>query len=741
MPQNQDSLELLLSRVAITTIGDKDPRLMESYVGTDIIEKNDTQSKVFAVSIFRIGPYRIYIPVFFINSKVEPVESMFIENVKRFVPLTSDWVSYILNGANQTARLGSTVDQSDVIDRYDTSSGSNFSRFEVLPFLSKDSMNIKTLPETAVTDILKEACPEQLGALLRMLEDEGFSKTAQQYWDIDKVKNTLKEGFEKASKKLEEKVTKKPKADKPSKVLESPVELLPESDDTKSNFYADGFAVVDTNKNPSLVLKQDEIVQNPISDGYYTCIMASGDLVECVVMECPGVLQSNDRNSVELYVAKDELSNKYLVIDPKSKQWCITAPSNIFIYGESDDDEFVKKVSKISKSIKITNFKVEPEYVQNKPEPKEKKRYVILDKDDNDNVKAKLIFDVKNKKTNPKKDQVIVGNLVTGSEWFSRSKKIRIYLSSKANELVVNEDNKNQHGGYSYDESASVIVNENYPCIELTVKMNGGSELDLGNSATFFDKLYREGGFEKIMVSGDGISYKINEKSKEMYLDKKAALRYLIDEKGMTSEDSYSTLICADYKPESELIIKTSGSFPTSARIPERRFTNNSSVLGMNMPSVSSEPENDALPMTYADYRFTPDKNSLPQNEENYRATPERKQELARLTRTDIDDAMRASELGNKNIFDYSVIGSLAKYTNVNEKISEYIKTFEVALNDLGEILFMFQWKGGDLVDSFGTFELKDMEDLLKTVFRNFGDLLLKLKNKQRILEKTQDIA
>jgi len=79
-----------------------------------------------------------------------------------------------------------------------------------------------------------------------------------------------------------------------------------------------------------------------------------------------------------------------------------------------------------------------------------------------------------------------VGNLVTGSEWFSRSKKIRIYLSSKANELVVNEDNKNQHGGYSYDESASVIVNENYPCIELTVKMNGGSELDLGNSATFF---------------------------------------------------------------------------------------------------------------------------------------------------------------------------------------------------------------------------------------------------------------
>ena len=53
-----------------------------------------------------------------------------------------------------------------------------------------------------------------------------------------------------------------------------------------------------------------------------------------------------------------------------------------------------------------------------------------------------------------------------------------------------------------------------------------------------------------------------------------------------------------------------------------------------------------------------------------------------------------------------------------------------VALDRLGRILFIFYWKNEDFAERYGEEDLAEMEDMLRGVFKSYGDLVLKLKEK-----------
>ena len=92
--------------------------------------------------------------------------------------------------------------------------------------------------------------------------------------------------------------------------------------------------------------------------------------------------------------------------------------------------------------------------------------------------------------------------------------------------------------------------------------------------------------------------------------------------------------------------------------------------------------------------------------------------------------AQQAAEAGQKKVFDHSAIGGLSKVYDSSAVIDTYLPDLMKALDRLGRIVFLFYWKNDEFVTRYGQQDVAEMEDTIRGVFKNFGDLILKLKQK-----------
>lgn len=95
-----------------------------------------------------------------------------------------------------------------------------------------------------------------------------------------------------------------------------------------------------------------------------------------------------------------------------------------------------------------------------------------------------------------------------------------------------------------------------------------------------------------------------------------------------------------------------------------------------------------------------------------------------------MDLASQAGQLGQRHVFDYSSIGGLAKVFDAGALIDSYIPQFMQAVDRLGRVLFLYYWKNEDFGERYGTSETVELEDTLRSVFKQFGNLALTLRQK-----------
>lgn len=95
-----------------------------------------------------------------------------------------------------------------------------------------------------------------------------------------------------------------------------------------------------------------------------------------------------------------------------------------------------------------------------------------------------------------------------------------------------------------------------------------------------------------------------------------------------------------------------------------------------------------------------------------------------------MDLAAQAGQLGQRHVFDYSSIGGLAKVYDTGSLIDSYIPSFMQAVDRLGRVLFLYYWKNEDFGERYGTSETTELEDTLRSVFKQFGNLALTLRRK-----------
>ena len=89
-----------------------------------------------------------------------------------------------------------------------------------------------------------------------------------------------------------------------------------------------------------------------------------------------------------------------------------------------------------------------------------------------------------------------------------------------------------------------------------------------------------------------------------------------------------------------------------------------------------------------------------------------------------------AAKAGQRHVFDQAAIGGLVKVFDTANVVDSYIPDFMDTIDRLGRILFLFYWKHEDFNQRYGSDDVVQMEDRLRNVFKQLGELTLSLKEK-----------
>jgi len=92
--------------------------------------------------------------------------------------------------------------------------------------------------------------------------------------------------------------------------------------------------------------------------------------------------------------------------------------------------------------------------------------------------------------------------------------------------------------------------------------------------------------------------------------------------------------------------------------------------------------------------------------------------------------AARASQSGQREVFDTAMISQMLKAVRDDTMIDRYLGDLTKGLDRLGRILFTFYWHGDDLAERYGKEDLPELEDSLRNAFEQVGDVLLFLRQK-----------
>jgi hypothetical protein len=95
-----------------------------------------------------------------------------------------------------------------------------------------------------------------------------------------------------------------------------------------------------------------------------------------------------------------------------------------------------------------------------------------------------------------------------------------------------------------------------------------------------------------------------------------------------------------------------------------------------------------------------------------------------------MQQAQQAGQSGQKELFDTSMLSSLAKGMRPQSRVQEWSKDLIQAMDRLGRILLLFYWHNDEFADRYGKNDLPDLEDAIRNAFDALGEVALFLKEK-----------
>ena len=721
-----DQIEGAFFQLAYQRLQDTLKNLIPYLVGFEIVKKNEDNTKALGVFGFRSQSGQIlFVPAFFINGKVKNLDLLYSKNNEQFYPLNEDFAEMFIKDELLGLGENSKQQRSDIMR--DATQG-DYRQMSVPPRTGRYAI-------ASVIDYVKDSDNTTKQAFTSLLEkDADFCESVLRFYPLEKVAEaiTMEDGDR---YRKSDKATKKLKLVMPSDKVQ--VKKLTQSD--KETLLSQGYVIVDdrTAAEKSSFGAEEYLKKftNPTDSGFYSYVTKLGGLRYGLLLVRPKQLQ------------QDFATDDTLVVDLDSKDGTT--------YIKDHKGIFVKD------QIRVQDYSMVHKMMVDAAEgrPGYSNVYVLI----NENLKATQPFRINaNFKDHSGIRRISVEPYSevnwhdrddTGGKWdrpgsvhdlprgnyFSHPKKMRevmlvmtkkqgdrleykdktIYVPAGFKLLKINPADHNRVAMPMYPENSPMLSKKDKE--EADKKKRDAEETkerllhgEPGYPGTMH-ALLKEKNIFPMTVHTNGSEYFVDiNGAKKKYDDPLKAKIAMVMEIGLDEKQASLLLdgLTPGFSKKGHVKLAYTGDiYPQPFE--EQPYVNE---FGQNT-FVGVGQEN-TLP-TLDSYTGNPTRQDLGTMPEIKGVDPKY-----------VQQAIQLAQNGQKEIFDTHMIGALAKYVSVGDKISEYLPSLVESMDRLGRILFLLHWETDKFKDMYGRGDLPELVELVTNVFKNTGDLIIFLKRK-----------
>ena len=782
------------TNMAFGFLQDRAPALMRYVLGFETVQRNDDGTRAVGIFGFKVGDDYYYVPAFFMNSQIKGIDSILNKRTNSFVPLTEEWVNFIVN--RKVVELGNGVDDKagrvsedfenpnfDFLRRptigplggpkyYKVAEEKGWSlkqawhamKAKTAEMFEKDKEFRKAVAGSFCA-MQKQQLPfdkeaEAAGALSNYLAKFGgprseaaLLRSMRKNMKFAEAALRLYPSFEAMRPKAYDKdclsVKKAQEAAMISLVQVTFTDKPKDGDEEGArNVIEDGFTVIDDRdeSKKSVVYETDyeKRFQNPDHPGVYNVVTSDGTSKKAYVMNQDRCLGMKEHGTT-------------LVFFPSDKSCRFADNRDVLVDGDCNGS-----------SLDIYNDAIELGSM------KPGKKYVFVGPDGS----ALGIFRAGGVKNDPGTRRRIFGSFDT---WCTEA--------PTRNRVENDDDFSNYFRGDRYHDMNGAPRSETWTCVDAIEIADFKGRPTIIGTVVQIPKNWkairvRQDRWEPIDEDAPATpSYGIAEDSdgtpkdpeytkkwtyladlsvvddllrkngaKSLEIKTAGADEYLFsyDKHYFTAPMNYKeasvtlvTKLNLDYKDARRLLKKAAIEHEAKCIVKEAQF------VGVSLnPMGDQTPESD--PYTGIPVYSTPYEDETRGSFTNVEDPRMRANELGMNVGGEmelnsesgeggsdaaIDDeaqqlAQEAAQLGQKNVFDHAAIGGLAKVYDTSAVVDSFLPEFMQTIDRLGRVLFLYYWKHDDFVERYGTDDVIAMEDMLRSVFKSLGKLVLDLRKK-----------
>ncbi len=704
-------------------------------LGFEIVHRNEKATKMVGIFAFRCNNSLLYAPVFFVNGEIKGADMLYRSEVKRFVPLTDEWCSFLVRGANEESgvavRRGQQRRQQDA----------NMDRL-AYPQRTKYAGRMTTLPgTTASMDVLLDDATE----LEKKAASDSFYEMFDHCAQEDKAPRLLLPSL---------------LADGGPDAFEKLASLI-ENSDLASRFVAENYAADDLTLDPDWCVKKASAAAaavDPLENYRGSVVLVSEpefaksaadrkgvtdhgyaledyrelesvnatftylDNPEITELLTPGVVSALDSegNAIDiLLAAHDDNWIEGHAPRPNSDDGARDGPRAIIVLGKPCEIQVTyRKKSSLIGAYKEETTTLEDACVTPSA-AKVGKAYVLLHKT---SFRVSEVFRVAGKEGKVIRTESLMGgsriNLIYKKD-AELAEPERGYLNDDYALLEIKVEKENEDQDWYRTVFTKALMSPNQ--LDNWLRTGGGlthsKDITVTKEPSGLFTLSAQGsdGFRKVArdLSRLGAHLDLCGPDYEMSVNAAGELLNFAEDRDTTRFRLYSTTksgYVTRMRPEAEWQTGYDPVLNARIEMPQRQ------VVGTDTPERPQQDHRigDRYMGEGRQGYHDPEEDGLPSD--------------AIMSQSPDQLAQMAQKYDLPHIFDHQVVGSLAGNTyDTIEQVRHYVPDLETGVDRYARTLFLLRYRPADFEEAYGKDELMEMEAELTSLFTMAGKSLLRM--------------
>ena len=705
---NDDEVEVAFMRQAFTFVESKAAPLLREpfFLGFEIINKNDANTNIVGLFVFRVDKSLLYAPVFFKNGEVKGAHMLYDSKLKLFSPLVPEWCNYYVG--RYSNEEGSKVDGNKAIS---SGRGINFDNLRVPDSIRKSaSADWKEMCKQA-----KSAGEKLLPKLLKTEEGhESFKKIASAIEQDFDFANAMNESYEPSEwLDMDHGFKKEAAVTEPDTLIIHIGEFNPNENVSKERLFGFGADFTDLRVDHAEVYEERETCGEQIrGEGVCKVLDHVGEWKRLLVIPNP----------------------EYVYLNYGSQAEC-RSPADY--YGD------------VYKNPTSTNDIAEAGYDVKNSYDRDPNRYFIVDLDTKEQshlysdeplmgmyIEEETLNDVTVAVSELKKGDHAV--LIDGCHISEDPFKVTKVSSSDGITELECESN--------YGRSYTVKINDSLEkhSKDLGVYSQGTRAVKVSKPEKESDgySFYKSPEFKPGSV-GAMTDFLADNGVKRASVEKVAhANRYVLHCNGQRTMEmnkfAAASILAKGMRIKGDTAI---GLVEDAAKVGKRNFLLKSARVSLDEPIPQDIPTMDpefGVPIESSENYTLSTRSDGPKPVESETGDMYQMDGMQVLIETGTPKELyEASQtVKDDSLFDMGVVGSLVRTFDAAEMVEGYVPDLRQGLDKLGRILFLIYWKPEDFVESYGSDDVADIENKLLGSFRQFGDIILDLMQQFKFEDK-----